>query len=216
MEVDGNAGVFAINMTALGIESYTEAQMLSLVRQGYFEGMESAANVLTETSTDGIYTDIRTIDVSTELPDGIGGFNTIFDEITEDGAVIERTEETTFLTGTVINTTNFPNAKLNGAFIALQDDGTILSGIVDGGTTTTDAGTIRYELATPVTTTDLFKPFPPLATLEAGSYSSESTEFAPLKKYTTPLNDAATREDTHQYEIESKAYFQALIDSLHP
>jgi hypothetical protein len=39
MEVDGNAGVFAINMTALNIESYTEAQMLDLVRSGYFEGL---------------------------------------------------------------------------------------------------------------------------------------------------------------------------------
>jgi hypothetical protein len=39
IEVDGNAGVFAINMTALGIASYTEAQMLDLVRSGYFDGI---------------------------------------------------------------------------------------------------------------------------------------------------------------------------------
>jgi hypothetical protein len=39
MQVDGNAGVFAINMTALGIASYTEAQMLDLVRSGYFDGI---------------------------------------------------------------------------------------------------------------------------------------------------------------------------------
>lgn len=32
MEIDGNAGVFAINMTALGIEDKTEAEMLELVR----------------------------------------------------------------------------------------------------------------------------------------------------------------------------------------
>ncbi len=44
MEVDGNAGVFAINMTALGIEDYTEEQMLNLVRNGYFEGMQSVVN----------------------------------------------------------------------------------------------------------------------------------------------------------------------------
>jgi hypothetical protein len=41
LEVDGNAGVFAINMTALGIASYTEAQMLDLVRSGYFDGLTS-------------------------------------------------------------------------------------------------------------------------------------------------------------------------------
>jgi hypothetical protein len=39
ISVDGNAGVFAINMTALGIASYTEAQMLDLVRSGYFDGI---------------------------------------------------------------------------------------------------------------------------------------------------------------------------------
>lgn len=41
MQIDGNgnAGVRAINMTALDIESLTEAQMLDLVRAGYFEGM---------------------------------------------------------------------------------------------------------------------------------------------------------------------------------
>jgi hypothetical protein len=39
LELDGNAGVFAINMTALGIASYTEAQMLDLVRSGYFDGI---------------------------------------------------------------------------------------------------------------------------------------------------------------------------------
>lgn len=44
MEVDGNAGVFAINMTALGIESYTEAQMLEYVRNGYFEGTQHAGS----------------------------------------------------------------------------------------------------------------------------------------------------------------------------
>lgn len=44
MEVDGNAGVFAINMTALGIASYTEAQMLDLVRGGYFDGLKGVEN----------------------------------------------------------------------------------------------------------------------------------------------------------------------------
>jgi uncharacterized protein affecting Mg2+/Co2+ transport len=39
MEINGNAGVFAINMTALGIEDYTEAEMLKIVQTvGYFEG----------------------------------------------------------------------------------------------------------------------------------------------------------------------------------
>ena len=48
MEIDGNAGVFAINMTALGIEDYTEAQMLDLVRGGYFEGLQSVENLRVE------------------------------------------------------------------------------------------------------------------------------------------------------------------------
>jgi len=36
--------IMAINMTALGIENYTEQQMLDLVRQGYFEGLQSVSN----------------------------------------------------------------------------------------------------------------------------------------------------------------------------
>lgn len=44
MQIDGNAGVFAINMTALGIEDYTEEQMLDLVRSGYFDEMKSVEN----------------------------------------------------------------------------------------------------------------------------------------------------------------------------
>ena len=45
LEIDGNAGVFAINMTASGIEDYTEEQMLEIVRQGYWEGTKSTNSV---------------------------------------------------------------------------------------------------------------------------------------------------------------------------
>ena len=41
--------VHAINKTTLGIEDYTEEQMLDLVRQGYFEGMKSVENPVVET-----------------------------------------------------------------------------------------------------------------------------------------------------------------------
>lgn len=37
-----------INMTALGIESYTEEQMLDLVRGGYFEGLDNVKNLVVE------------------------------------------------------------------------------------------------------------------------------------------------------------------------
>lgn len=43
MEVDGNVGVFAINMTSCGIEDYTEEQMLNIVRNGYWEGTKTTA-----------------------------------------------------------------------------------------------------------------------------------------------------------------------------
>lgn len=46
--IDGNAGVFAINMTALGIESYTEQQMLDMIN-GYFEGIGHANGTVTVT-----------------------------------------------------------------------------------------------------------------------------------------------------------------------
>lgn len=62
----------------------------------------------------------------------------------------KRVKRATILTATVINTTNLSDAKLNGSFYLVQDDGVIVSSIVDGNTTTTDAGVIIYELATPV------------------------------------------------------------------
>nr|WP_312578214.1 hypothetical protein [Sedimentibacter sp.] len=37
--------IFAINMTALGIEDYTEEQMLAIVRNGYFDGLQGASNI---------------------------------------------------------------------------------------------------------------------------------------------------------------------------
>lgn len=56
MEIDGNFGVFAINLTALGLDTrldnlgYTtdaekESFMLDLVRQGYFEGLTNIENL---------------------------------------------------------------------------------------------------------------------------------------------------------------------------
>jgi len=44
IEVDGTIGVFAIDMTDLGIEDYSEAEMLELVQQGYFEGVKTFKN----------------------------------------------------------------------------------------------------------------------------------------------------------------------------
>lgn len=41
LDIFGNYGVFVINVTALGIESYTKEQMRTLVRAGYFEGLQS-------------------------------------------------------------------------------------------------------------------------------------------------------------------------------
>lgn len=37
-----------VNMTALGIESYTEAQMLALVQSGYIDGMQSIENLVVD------------------------------------------------------------------------------------------------------------------------------------------------------------------------
>jgi hypothetical protein len=48
-----------------------------------------------------------------------------------------------------VNTTNLTDAKESGSFVLYQDDGTLETGIVDGSYTTTDAGDIYYELATP-------------------------------------------------------------------
>lgn len=50
MEVDGNYGVFGINMTELGIELYSDEKMLDLVRQGYFEGLTSVSKDTTVTA----------------------------------------------------------------------------------------------------------------------------------------------------------------------
>lgn len=65
MEVDGNAGVFAIDMTALGIEDKTEAEMLEIVRAGYWEGTKSTdksrVKVVGKNLFDGTYLQGTTI-----------------------------------------------------------------------------------------------------------------------------------------------------------
>ena len=58
MEVDGNAGVFAINMTALGIADYTEEQMLDLVRGGYFDGLSNVSNLTVESVGKNLCTEV--------------------------------------------------------------------------------------------------------------------------------------------------------------
>lgn len=66
MEVDGNAGVFAINMTALGIESFTEEQMLDLVRSGYFEGLKGVEKAKAKTVGKNLF-DKNTVQLNKEL-----------------------------------------------------------------------------------------------------------------------------------------------------
>lgn len=56
--------------------------------------------------------------------------------------------------GIIINTTNFPEAKLNGDFILIQNDGIYVIDIVDGNTTTTDDGFVSYQLEQPQPRTD--------------------------------------------------------------
>jgi len=55
-------------------------------------------------------------------------------------------------TATAINITNFPLASATSTYIVLQDDKVLMTGLVDGSDTTTDAGQIEYELATPIQT----------------------------------------------------------------
>jgi len=39
MEVDGETGIFAVNLTKLGLTSLTDEELLEKIRQGYFEGL---------------------------------------------------------------------------------------------------------------------------------------------------------------------------------
>lgn len=48
VRLNRSVGIFAINMTALGIEDYTEEKMLNLVRSGCFEGITNVENPVYE------------------------------------------------------------------------------------------------------------------------------------------------------------------------
>jgi lysophospholipase L1-like esterase len=86
MEVDGNAGVHAINMTALGIEDYTEEQMLDLVRSGYIDGLENVESPKVESVGKNLFdvlSDITTY--GTIIDRGIDSFTFVPDILTRNG-----------------------------------------------------------------------------------------------------------------------------------
>lgn len=283
MDVDGTAGVFAINMTALGISTYTEAQMLDLVRQGYFEGKKDVVNpnftsrgknlfdkkniVIGEryidtnglptpsgasfrtdkhikvesntaytfsqidsgsiriieydhnenyikgtliASTEGsVVTDSLTANVgissngngddninASQFEPGSSSttyeshkisnlsiqdtFRSVSDSIKDEAEPTngewiktQRIQYAPIANGTVINITNLTDAKDNGLFILLQDDGTLIPDIIDGGTTTTDDGDILYELAEPIITNITNKATGSLETYRNGTINIE-------------------------------------------
>ncbi|MTI65175.1 MAG: hypothetical protein FH753_01045 [Firmicutes bacterium] len=57
--INGNYGVFAIPMTANGIEDYTEEQMLEIVRGGYWEGTKSTISTRILTHNKNINNDTQ-------------------------------------------------------------------------------------------------------------------------------------------------------------
>jgi hypothetical protein len=114
LQIDDDAGVFAINMTALGIEDLTEEEMLRLVRNGYFEGMKSTTGI-TVRSENSSGTEISSITYTTvdgepitlnRLPNGT------YDEITEDGKLIKRVREYELQESDVTSLSNFTNNQL--------------------------------------------------------------------------------------------------------
>lgn len=181
-EVDGNIGIFAINMTVLGIDNYTEQQMLDLIKQGYFEGFLSVNNPIIEIkdSLDQIIS--QTVFTDTNIKSVFGVKDTI-QLISGKYEETKRVETIQLLNGNAINTTNIPLAKLNGYYTAYQNNGELITGLIDGTYVLTDDATIYYELNTPQTInlTDDGKVSGSILTIENGYCNNYSnTFFTPL------------------------------------
>jgi len=156
MEIDGNAGVFAIDMTDLGITDYTEAQMLDLVQQGYFEGLsESKPDIRTTNSDASLENTFNPNITLRSLPDGTQ--DTLQNASDDLSAFIENWSHTqrvsegeAFADATDVTTANLPSMDGSSVFLLVLDAGGIQSG--DYGDTSTGAGTIYYELDSEVET----------------------------------------------------------------
>lgn len=160
---------------------------------------------ITETSTDGINTDTRTLDYTPDYTNGLSEINGIVD----DSNTKRNSDYTAIISGQAINTANFPTALTSGGYIIQLDAGGNQEGLVDNGETASGNGQIRFNLATPIAVTT---PQKPLATFENGSYSATvPSGLHPVKKYTTPTNKAATIEDTHQYQVELGAWVESKL-----
>lgn len=141
-EIDGNAGVFSINMTANGIEDYTETQMLNLVHGGYFDGTKSTdkgeVSVGAGTAiTRARYPKLQSVPAITDTFDVLGGVHT------------KNVQDVAITSGTAVNTTNYPLAKNAVGFVIALTAGGIQTGTV-GTDSASGNGVLYYQLAEPV------------------------------------------------------------------
>lgn len=114
--------------------------------------------------------------------------------------------------GVTVNTTNYPLAKLNGSFFLAQDNGTLVAGVVDGSTTTTDSGDFIYQLATPIITeleTDELYSYPDGRLIDNSNIISDFD-------YVTPVNTAARIQgnaETSRNTNENQSTLRVDIDA---
>jgi hypothetical protein len=124
---------------------YSDDFLTSLMSVDY--GIASVENPILKTENSDA-SESSTLSVEGVLR-GIGGIADSVDSVNGEYVLTKKLSgETDIASGTAINTTNLTDAKDGGVFVLFQDDGYCIIGTVDGTTTTTDAGTIIYELDT--------------------------------------------------------------------
>lgn len=153
MEIDGNYGVTAINLTSIygaGNEP-SEADCAKIF--SYFDGTKSIqlpARIISksedETESSTLYIadneELRSVQAVSDTVSVINGEHMLTKKISTPVSVAS---------GVAVNVTNYPTAKTGGKFAVELTAGGTQIGII-GTDSTSGAGTLRFELATPVTT----------------------------------------------------------------
>jgi len=152
MEIDGNYGVMAINLTSIfgaGNEP-TEADCAKIF--SYFDGTKSIqlpARIISksedETETSTLYIadneEVRSVQAVSDTVSVVNGEHMLTKKISTPVSVAS---------GVAVNVTNYPTAKTGGKFAVELTAGGTQIGII-GTDSTSGAGTLRFELATPLT-----------------------------------------------------------------
>jgi len=205
IEVDGLAGVYAINMTQYGIADFTEAQMLDIVHS-MSAGTDIQNAIVNVAAKSEDETESNTVDTNITLR----RIKSTQDTLTTDGLTTRKISSGEAVVGVVaVNVTNYPTAKTGGYWYNDITGGIVETGIV-GTDSTSASGTLYYELTTPTYT---MYDFDTIETYANGTITNNEIPPSVLG-YTTEaftLLDSTTDNTFTDYKVESeKDYYHTV------